>query len=238
MRCNFYTERYWVSFKEFLCYIKDDVITPYAYSEMEFFRNDFLNFLKYHVKDGFDYMQLYSNSTAGLQFYPNLFKHDEVPSHSWEMNPYVNDIWHEIKTRFAREYVFDISFDKVIYDSNPSTQWSNEEKQEWDDATYEWIIKLLTIMSQTYERYATLLDFYAAKKSQLLDKVESLTRFNDTPQDTGEFSDDEHTTHITSTKNDYDTLMARLDEVDRKYRNLLKDWSNEFECLFIHEESL
>ena len=97
---------------------------------------------------------------------------------------------------------------------------------------------MMSIMEQTYDRYATLLKSYDDQKANLLNKVEAITRFNDTPQDSGEFADDRHTTHITTSKNDYDTIMARIDEIDRNYRNLLKDWTSEFEPLFIHEEGL
>ena len=97
---------------------------------------------------------------------------------------------------------------------------------------------MMSIMEQSYDRYSTLLKNYADQKANLLNKVEAITRFNDTPQDSGEFADDRHTTHITTSKNDYDTLMARINEIDRDYRNLLKDWTEEFSVLFIHEEGL
>lgn len=238
MRCNFYTERYWVSFKEMICFRKNNQITPKAYSNEEVYKYDLPDFLNFNTYN-FDNSSHYGTTSSGFMYYENkLFAWTDDSGGFWHAINHIGDLWSLLKTRFVNEYVFDLSFNEDIYGINPSQAWDSDKLNEWIDKAHEFIFRLLSIMTETYERYSTLLDFYSAKKSQLLDKVESLTRFNDTPQDSGEFSDDEHTTHITSSKNDYDTLMARIDEVDRKYRNLLKDWSNEFECLFIHEESL
>ena len=243
MRCNFYTERYWVTFYEmFLPFTTTGTAPLYGYAAstyMDYLYSSLVKEFPYSRGSGdvrYYYMLKYSKSMNGY-------------NSAATANEHVEEVFHLIKIRYMNEYVFDVSFNFAR--SWPSNTWESlsnsdlykrdwtfNEVQEFRTARDQFVVNFYNIMEQTYERYATLLNFYAAKKSQLLDKVESLTRFNDTPQDTGEFSDDEHTTHITSTKNDYDTLMARIDEVDRKYRNLLKDWSSEFECLFIHEESL
>ena len=58
------------------------------------------------------------------------------------------------------------------------------------------------------------------------------TRFNDTPQDSGEYDDSDHTTNITKshTESSADTssIMDRLDSLYRNWRNVLKDWTDEF----------
>ena len=136
----------------------------------------------------------------------------------------------------------------IVYQrhSNHFIYWKElglDEDYELDVADFEKYIRtLLNIIELSVPKYIPLLqdqEYYSyAPTSPLQSKTTGRTRFNDTPQDSGEFADDSHTTHITTSKNDYDTLMGRIEEIDRKYRNVMRDWAREFEPLFIHEESL
>lgn len=111
------------------------------------------------------------------------------------------------------------------------------------DKQKNFIAKLLMILEMTSPRYLKLLEVYDSAKNELLSpveiKTEGLTRFNDTPQNEGDFANDEHTTNLTedsrSTTNDLDTKMGRIKEIESSYNNLILNWSNEFESLFIEE---
>ena len=115
-----------------------------------------------------------------------------------------------------------------------STGISTESKQKI-------IYKMYVIFQETYDRYKNLIAYYNDYIGQLMDKIKStsISRFNDTPQDSGEFSDDSHTTHLTEGEQatDLNTPIERLDEIRRKLANLMKEWSNEFAGLF-YEVSL
>lgn len=108
------------------------------------------------------------------------------------------------------------------------------------------IAKLVMVLEMTSPRYLKLLEVYEASKNKLLDPVEiaseGITRFNDTPQDEGDFANDEHTTNLTedsrSTKNDLDSKMGRIKEIESSYNNLLLNWSNEFESIFLEENNI
>ena len=91
---------------------------------------------------------------------------------------------------------------------------------------------------------------------------DATTRRNDTPQNGGDYSDDEHTSEISQDVNsssgstsgdnsgDYSskttrrntqnigTLMSRLDEMYKGFRSIILEWSNEFNMLFLKEEQL
>ena len=100
-------------------------------------------------------------------------------------------------------------------------------------------IQIIMIIISTIQRYRALIGFYTSELSNLMNQVatSSISRFNDTPQDSGEFADDSHTTHLTESesKSDFNTPMQRLDEISAKLRNLYKEWSNEFSGLFWEE---
>ena len=87
------------------------------------------------------------------------------------------------------------------------------------------------------EKYSLLIQNLENNKSKLLDDVKSssTSRFNDTPQNSGDFSDDQHTSTVTKTENSSNvgTMMARLNEIEDNIKQLYLDWSNEFRKFII-----
>ena len=87
------------------------------------------------------------------------------------------------------------------------------------------------------EKYSLLIQNFEANKAKLLDDVKSssIARFNDTPQNSGDFSDDPHTSTITKTENSSNvgTMMQRLNEIEDKIKQLYLDWSDEFRKFII-----
>lgn len=148
----------------------------------------------------------------------------------------------QVYRRFYNHYVFSV----------PKDFESDEELQadsDFAENKLHFVVALTNIFVQTKDRYMFLLQAYESEKSKLLDGVKTLTtgvgRFNDTPQnitDGDEFGDNTHLSNITKStaeaSSDFDTKMARLDEIARKYRNLLKDWTDEFDSLFIEERNV
>ena len=87
------------------------------------------------------------------------------------------------------------------------------------------------------EKYSMLIQNLEANKTKLLDDVKSssIARFNDTPQNSGDFSDDQHTSTVTKTESSTNvgTMMARLNEIEDNIKQLYIDWSNEFRKFII-----
>ena len=87
------------------------------------------------------------------------------------------------------------------------------------------------------EKYSMLIQNLNNNKAKLLDDVKSssTSRFNDTPQNSGDFSDDAHTSTVTKTENSSNvgTMMARLNEIEDNIKQLYIDWSNEFRKFII-----
>ena len=87
------------------------------------------------------------------------------------------------------------------------------------------------------EKYSMLIQNLEANKTKLLDDVKSssIARFNDTPQNSGDFSDDNHTSNITTTTNSSNvgTMMQRLNEIEDNIKQLYIDWSDEFRKFII-----
>ena len=108
------------------------------------------------------------------------------------------------------------------------------------------IAKLLAVVEMTSPRYLKLLELYTSQANNLLAPVQtesnSKNRFNDTPQNNGTYEEDPFTTNISFldsiSKTDVDTIMGRLREIEGNYNNVLLNWSNEFQSLFIEEDNI
>lgn len=110
--------------------------------------------------------------------------------------------------------------------------------------------RFTSIFNQTYDRYMNLLKTYNSQLSKLLDSVKTKStgvgKFSDTPQNEivngDEFGDNGHISNLTKSENEteteFDTKMGRIDEIQRKFRNVLKDWTEEFSGLFIEEGNI
>lgn len=89
----------------------------------------------------------------------------------------------------------------------------------------------------TIEKYNQLFDFYNSYKSHLMDRLGSETKakYNDTPQNGGDFDNDDHLSTITTTTTEQDIqpLIQRLADIDRLYKKLMSDWADEFKPLFL-----
>lgn len=113
---------------------------------------------------------------------------------------------------------------------DPEIDLTLETKREIGGRIYAWLNRSMPV-------YKTLIANLEAEKSHLLDKIssQSQSRFNDTPQDGGDFSDDNHTTNITTTTvtNDVATPIARLAEIEAGLKNYYSSWSKEFEQFII-----
>lgn len=87
------------------------------------------------------------------------------------------------------------------------------------------------------DKYSLLIQNLELNKSKLLAdiKSQSVARFNDTPQNSGDFSDDPHTSNITTTENSSagGTMMQRLNEIEDNIKQLYIDWSDEFRKFII-----
>ena len=113
-------------------------------------------------------------------------------------------------------------------------------------ACYRFVLGLFSTLSLTFPRYDAILAAYAAEEGHLLDAVrlgaESLTRFNDAPQNSGDYSGDTYASNYTvsqgSQESDHGTPIERLREIEAKYNDVIRDWLAEFANMFILEENL
>lgn len=137
------------------------------------------------------------------------------------------------------QYIYSRYGDMGIFTSDKATLTNDENKKLFENFLY----KLINKIAFTQDRYLTLIKFYTQNKNDLLKKISTTSRresrFNDTPQDEGVFSSDEHTTNLTedntTASTDKDSLIIRLAEIQNNFENLYKNWLEEFANLFIEE---
>lgn len=105
--------------------------------------------------------------------------------------------------------------------------------------------KLVNIIDLTMPKYIPLLRQYKNASSNPIASIKSTskgkTAFNDTPQNIGDWGDEDHTSNISTSESetsvDVGTLMERLDSM-KNYKSVILEWSNEFNQCFIKEEQV
>ena len=157
-----------------------------------------------------------------------------LPIYEWEDKP-ENEKNARILRTFLVRYLFPKYWDAFML------PYGNEDTQEEKTRVYHvFFNKFMQLMIATFHKYVPIIKLYEDKQSSLLDRVESVSegvsRFNDTPQDGGDFSDDAHTTNISksesSTSSDFETPMKRLREIRDEFENLYNAWASDFDILF------
>ena len=99
------------------------------------------------------------------------------------------------------------------------------------------IYKLWMILKGTYGKYAPLIGVYKDQEAKLMADIKTtgISRYNDTPQDGGDWSSDQHTTNISTSESTSTgaTIAVRLAEIRAMWENLYSEWASEFKGLFI-----
>lgn len=220
----------------------------YAYTLGEVFKTTLG--VNYPWADGTIYNPATIFTAYGMSFPSNITSLYICAKNTDLMNLFFNRYWDE--------YIFEIPEDEV----NDTTKYVRRFLAKW-----------LHILEFTYDKYKSLLDVYTSATLDLTKKLEriidedgsntgssnhtlgnnSLTKDNDTPQGEGDFSDDEHTSFISSTSNagydnrtdtlantrdineswDDEPLIQRLDKINKLYLKTMEAWLDEFKDLFV-----
>ena len=106
--------------------------------------------------------------------------------------------------------------------------------------------RFIQLLAATYWKYIPIIKAFKTKEAGLLARLESttesITRFNDTPQEGGDFADEDHATTATTgeitTGSDYETPINRLREIREKWENIYNAWAMDFDILFTKGGSL
>ena len=150
------------------------------------------------------------------------------------------ELWKSIYFRYYDMFVFFIDYHKLgisIDEALGSKTWIKYVS----DYFWDFLIRFLSILSQTRNRYEILIGEYNKQKSSLMNQLKTSSttksRFNDVPQEKLEYQSDDYATNASigesESLTDTTTPILRLKEIEINYSNIIKDWTSEFEGLFI-----
>lgn len=149
-----------------------------------------------------------------------------APSADWNnsLSKYIDICW--------QKHIWPKFYDKVICYTDDDIASDDSEK-----VFSNFIGPITSWMTTSDTKYSLLISNQEANKTRLLDQIKSVSvnRYNDTPQNSGEFDDNAHNTNVTKTENATDgaTLLSRLNEIENNLKRLYEDWSNEFRKFII-----
>ena len=150
------------------------------------------------------------------------------------------ELWKSIYFRYYDMFVFFIDYHKLGISIDEALGKKTWIKYVADDFR-DFLMRFLSIVSQTRNRYETLIGEYDKQKSSLMDRLKTSSttksRFNDVPQEKLEYQSDDYATNASIGESesftDTTTPILRLKEIEINYSNIIKDWTSEFEGLFI-----
>ena len=148
-------------------------------------------------------------------------------------------LWNEIYARFYKEAIMVF---KLPMHEDENAILSNEIEIKYQ----EWFLRVISIITRTYDYYNSLLSFYSTAQTHLMDditaKSKNTIKYNETPQNYdsgGTYEGDNHLTNFTKTEGENTSPLVskimRLKEIQDHYKKVLDDWVQEFQCLFIEE---
>lgn len=151
----------------------------------------------------------------------------------------LNTLLTNVKVRkLWNDYILPLYQDSIIGETE--SEITNDVSEE---LTLEFINRLIPYLINSLDKYSVIIDNFDSQKSNMIRKLESTnsitTRFNDTPQNGGEWIDDNHTTNITTNTStssaDSGSIMAQLNELNDNYKSIYHQWAIEMERLFLEE---
>ena len=142
--------------------------------------------------------------------------------------------------RIIRSFLLDYFFPKYWY-SRLANYADDDKESALINAYMVWFNHFAEILSATAKKYLILISALQTKENALLDRLQSTTngfsKFNDTPQGSGDFSGDTHATNVTNstttTSTDYDTPIKRLREIRDNLEVYYNAWASDFDKLFV-----
>ena len=167
---------------------------------------------------------------------------------SWSFSDEGKAIINSVIERYYDWYCFEILVNPLA-----------DSDSEINKKTMQFFTQFINVYNNTYDKYVSLLSNLANLKNSLISGKDNsfhsetdttgngLNRFNDTPQNSGTFDDDMHTTNLTETETSGNSEttgnnvnndlynVEKLELLNRKYQNVMLDWSNEFRRLFYME---
>ena len=166
--------------------------------------------------------------------YPQMIKFASYADESFTYDDYIAEMLDGFYNRFATYYAI--------------STYDDSEKVE-EVKKFYW--RFLNVLNATYPRFKKIIKNYKDYEDHLMDQLErsytdlagnsgsSTNRFNDTPQNGGDYSDDNHTTNINqidssassnlrhNEKYTNEYIIERLNKIRDELQNLFTIWENE-----------
>lgn len=153
------------------------------------------------------------------------------------INNYIDDLINIVFNRHSDDYIAEIKHYLCEYE---------DEDVDLSNASYNALNKLINVINLTAPRYIPILvsylDNYEEPIKMLESISESLTRYNDTPQndqDDVDYNTPSYATNMGKNKNvskiDSGSVIERLKSLTESFRSVILDWSNEFNQLFLND---
>lgn len=169
------------------------------------------------------------NTLTMQEFIANVIQNCgwQAPTNGWKtsFSEYLDKCW--------QDYIWPKFYDKAICYTDDEDIADDDSEKVFSN----FIGPIISWMSSSDAKYSLLIKNQEDHKTKLLDQIksQSISRFNDTPQNQGQYDDNAHNTNTTKneTSTDGGTVLSRLNEIEDHLTRLYEEWSNEFRKFII-----
>ena len=142
----------------------------------------------------------------------------------------------EIADKLMQLYIIPNHWDDYIgYIDTVKPELDTDAYNRVKELAYEWSIKLVAVLNNTYDLYNDRLSYYDDLKAGLTTGPEHVTvsTYKDLPQDSAVEPELPNDVRRTQENRDIDNKAARLKEINEAISNIMYEWATEFDALFI-----
>ena len=147
----------------------------------------------------------------------------------------VNALMNIVYNRHAEDLVYSVS---KMFDGDEEFNYSLTSAD-----ISRVLSRIINVLNNTAPRYIPIFtknkDYSSDPVAAISSHTEGVSKFNDTPQNIGDFGDEDHTTNISASSSDSSvdsgSIMERLTAMFDNWKSVILEWSNEFNQLFIKE---
>lgn len=172
--------------------------------------------------------------------YREMYEDEGLPYFKYAIDVYPASADKRNELSILRDFLLNYFFPK--YWHSYLSVYANSDDQEALDAAFEqWFNYFAQVLSMTFKKYCILINALKTKEDKLMEQLSSWSygqsRFNDTPQNSGRFDDDAHTTNLTETDtkaaSDFETPIKRIKEIRDNLEDYYNAWALDFDKLFV-----
>lgn len=185
--------------------------------------------------------------------YENFMEYN-TDTHIYDVDDLIDELFNIVIRRYT-DWIALVSEEDYneCHDYPNFNYFDYPEHRPFTMPVYKLWTRMLNLTYETFDRYSIILKAYRNNEAEILASIgdiedvsteaQAQNKFNDTPQlaqGTGDYTGDGYISNLniansegSTSRASYGDVAERLASIRRNYANVMKEWADEFEAIFI-----